>query len=241
MAKFSPPSELATAFNSATAGNERKCSNLIDNTTKSDIIKLRTSNTCKEAFLVLPQEDIAFIASEFGIDPATATEDELFDVLDLLRVDGGPGSGNHGHKGVKGRRGGSAPNGGYLVAGSVEDLNKAKASGQIKMKMDRGKQSKHFAGSKRHKAAVARGEHVGTFSISEDEIDKLVQEKTGTGKIYIDAKNNHIKETVDCGRTVGSYAATNGKEYPTSRITIHHSKNGYHAVPASSGGKKGTK
>lgn len=102
-------SDLATAFNSAISKNKDNEQKYLDKYLKSDIIKLRTQSTITEAFQALSPEDIAFIAEEFGVDVSGATEGKLQVVMAMLRMDGGPGSGNHGHKGVKGQRGGSAP------------------------------------------------------------------------------------------------------------------------------------
>lgn len=137
-------SDLATAFNSAISKNGDKEQNYLDRYLKNDIIKLRTQNTSTEAFQALEPEDIAFIAEEFGVDVSDATEGELRAVMAMLRMDGGPGSGNHGHKGVKGQRGGSAPKGSESSSGSGE--KKAKAT-ETTVKKFGGASTKNFVKS----------------------------------------------------------------------------------------------
>ena len=153
----------------------------------------------------------------------------MLDALDKAvqsgTMDGGPGSGNHGHRGNPGHRGGSLPK---VAAGTI---SKAIQDGQISTKLDRAKQSKHHKGSKRYNAAVASGSKVSFFSIDDDEIQGIIRNKAGTGTGY--GKNGQYKETVDTGKIIAVHASRKGVESLTSRITIHYSKNGCHAVPAS--------
>lgn len=170
--------------------------------------------------------------------------------LPPLTTDGGPGSGNFGHKGVPGQVGGSAPGGGPnagrnpgsgtkgFVEGSREELEAAKKSGRIKMKLKSSAQSKHRPGTRKYQEAVASGKKVSTVSISDSEIHSMVVEKSGTGTVYVNRATGQIKEIIDCGRTVGQYISLKGVKSETTRLTIHHSKDGFHVVPASNGGKK---
>lgn len=112
------------------------------------------------------------------------------------------------------------------------DLKNAIKSGVIGTKLDRKAQSKHHQGSPKYNAATQRGDFVSYFSISDEELDKIVQSKRGTGKVY--NINGQYKEVIDAGQTVGTYLDRRGKKSQTSFITVHYSKTGYHAVPASS-------
>lgn len=105
------------------------------------------------------------------------------------------------------------------------------------MKLKASAQSKYQAGSKKYNDAVAQGKKVSTLSIPDEEVQSLVTSKSGTGTVYVNRKTGQLKETIDCGKPVGEYVSMSGKKSQTTRLTVHHSKDGYHAVPASSGGK----
>lgn len=134
--------------------------------------------------------------------------------------------------------GGSSGSKKGFITGTKEDLDAAVKSGRAKMKLKSSAQSKHRKGTKKYNDAVARGDKVSILSISDDEVRKFVTSKSGTGKIFVNRSTGQIKETIDCGQTVGEYISKKGKASQTSLLTIHHSKDGYHAVPASSGGGK---
>lgn len=128
-----------------------------------------------------------------------------------------------------------APKG--FEVGAKEDLDKAVKSGRAKMSLKAFAQSKHHKGTKKYNDAVAQGKKVSTLSIDDNEVISLVTKYSGSGTVYINRKTGQIKETIDCGKTVGEYISKSGKTSQTTRLTVHHSKDGYHAVPASSGGK----
>ena len=140
-------------------------------------------------------------------------------------TDGGAGSGNHGHKGVPGRQGGSLPR----VASGV--ISAAIKNGGISTRLDKKKQSKHRKGSKKYNDAVAKGDKVSYFTIDDSEIQKIIIKKAGTGTGY--GRNGQYKEVIDTGKNIAVHASMSGKESVSSRITIHYGKNGCHAVPAS--------
>lgn len=139
--------------------------------------------------------------------------------------DGGPGSGNHGHKGVPGKKGGSLP------AVSTDVLKEAISSGKVSTKLDRSGQSKHTKGSKKYNDAVAKGDYVSYMSIGDDEVQQIISSKAGTGQAY--SNGSQFKETIDAGKTVGVYLTARGEEKETTRLTIHYGSKGSHAVPAS--------
>ena len=121
-------------------------------------------------------------------------------------------------------------NGGMLPPITKEELAKAIKAGKISKKVDTFKQNKHRKGSEKYKSAVAAGNYVSYLDISDDEVQKIVKEKAGTGKPY--GNGNQYKETIDAGKIVGTYLDRNGKESKTSYLTIHYSKSGCHVVPA---------
>jgi phage-related protein (TIGR01555 family) len=139
--------------------------------------------------------------------------------------DGGPGSGNHGHKGVPGQVGGSLP------ATTAEALKEAIATGSISTKLSRSKQSKHKKGTAKYNNAIAKGNHVSYMTVDDDEIESIVKTKSGTGKPY--GGGQHFKETVDAGKPVGVYLNERGEEKETTRVTIHYGSKDCHVVPAS--------
>lgn len=125
-----------------------------------------------------------------------------------------------------------------FVEGSKTDIETAVKTGRVKMALKSSAQSKHRKGSPKYEKAVASGKKVSTVSISNTEIKKLVAERSGSGTVYVNRKTGQIKETIDCGKPVGEYISASGAKSQTTRLTIHHSKDGFHAVPASRGGKK---
>lgn len=141
-----------------------------------------------------------------------------------ITKDGGPGSGNHGHKGVPGQIGGSAP------AGPKEDLAEAIKTGRVKTKLDKKKQSKHTKGSRAYQKAIDAGKYVSVITISDAEVQKLVDQYSGKGHIHI--INGQIKETFEHTEVIGMYVSRTGESAETKRGTIHYSKDGSHIVPS---------
>ncbi|HBI73624.1 MAG TPA: phage head morphogenesis protein [Lachnospiraceae bacterium] len=90
-----------------------------------------------------------------------------------------------------------------------------------------GKQGKHIIG---HNNYISGRSYV---TISENEIQELVNQYAGTGKIQRDSKGNWInQEIVDFKKTVGvSVDNITSHEKETSMVKIHYSKNGVHIVP----------
>lgn len=164
--------------------------------------------------------------------------------------DGGPGSGNFGHGGrpgkVSGSSGGgksssrkkSSENGGFRNKGSTlprgggDTIKNAIKDGRISTKLDVSKQSKHIKGSAKYQKAVLIGDYVSTVDIGNDELQDIIISQAGSGTCYTNGVQ--FKEIIDAGKIVGTYVARNGKESKTSRLTVHYSKSGCHAVPVSS-------
>lgn len=157
------------------------------------------------------------------------THSNSTDTIIVHNIDGGPGSGNFGHGGRPGKVGGALPK------ASAGTISNAISGGKISTKLDTAKQSKHTKGSGRYKKAVAAGNHVSTIDVSNQELQSIIKQKAGTGTGYSNGKQ--FKETIDVGKKIGTYMDIGGKSHDTSRITIHYSSTGCHAVPAKS--KKG--
>lgn len=149
----------------------------------------------------------------------------------VINEDGGPGSGNHGHSGVPGQIGGSAP------SGPVKDLEDAITSGRVSTKLNSKKQRKHTKGSTSYQKAIAQGKKVSVVTVSDSEVQALITKYSGKGHIY--SLNGQFKETFEHTSPIGVHTSMNGKESETRRGTIHYAKDGAHIVPASpKGGSK---
>jgi hypothetical protein len=146
-----------------------------------------------------------------------------------LKSDGGPGSGNFGHKGVPGQLGGSAP------PGPKKELEEAIVTGRVSTKLDRKKQSKHTKGTAAYNKAVKAGQKVSVMTISDDDVQGLVSRYSGKGHIRI--VKGQIRETFEHTSTIGTYVGRTGESFETTRGTIHYSKTGTHVVPSLPVGK----
>lgn len=100
-------------------------------------------------------------------------------------------------------------------------------SGEIKLELNHEKQARHLK-----EVEYVQGRSY--LVISEKEISDIIEQKTGTGIIYISNKNQQIKEVVECDKVIGVNVTKTGEERETARATIHYSKTGTHLVPARS-------
>lgn len=90
-----------------------------------------------------------------------------------------------------------------------------------------GKQGKHIVG---HNNFIKGRSYL---TISEDEVLKLVREKSGTGKIIRSKDGKYLsKEKIKVKENIGVYVDLDGKEIPTNAFIIHYAKDGVHIVPA---------
>lgn len=91
-----------------------------------------------------------------------------------------------------------------------------------------GKQRQHIQGTKEYNERVKRGtQQPSYFTISADEIDSIVKTHANFNKL------GDRYQFVDAGRPIGHYVTNNGKvDVITTRMKVHQSKKGYHAVPA---------
>lgn len=160
-----------------------------------------------------------------------STESDIID-SDLATDEGNSKSGNKNHKGRPGHRGGSLP------SGTTEQLKDALDGGAISKTLNKSRQSKHTKGSPKYNKAVADGKKVSVITLSDEEVQKVIEQHSGKGHIY--TRNGHFKETFEHSSPLGVYVSESGEEAETSRGTIHYSKDGSHLVPArpKKGGKE---
>lgn len=89
-----------------------------------------------------------------------------------------------------------------------------------------GRQGKHIPGHNNYDEEVGRS----IFNGSLEDAQRLIDEFAGTG--YRNARTGN-KETIDFGFEIGAYAdRRTGEMKPTTRGTIHYSKDGAHIVPS---------
>ncbi len=97
------------------------------------------------------------------------------------------------------------------------------ASGELTLKLG-GKQKNHIIGT-------LDKDTNSYFIISDDEIQKIIDSKHGTGTVIIN-KQGQIKEIIDIDEGIAFDVDLNTKlPNPTNRATIHFSKKGTHLVP----------
>lgn len=111
--------------------------------------------------------------------------------------------------------------------------NKIK-SGEVSLKIKHQQFLKHVKGTKQYEDYErTRGENKGPQSrilITEEEAQKLIQEKNASGNI-VNTKTK-VVEFVTCDKTIGEYYNTKEKKWmKTKRVEIHYGKDGSHIVP----------
>lgn len=117
-----------------------------------------------------------------------------------------------------------------------EILKKAIADGTVSTKLDKKKQGAHVKGNPMYEERIRNGEHPSYITVGKMEIQKIINQYSGTGKARI--KNGQFKETILAKDKFGVYVHKHtGEEFPTSRGTIHYSKSGAHLVPSNPEGK----
>lgn len=125
-------------------------------------------------------------------------------------------------------------NGGRMESENREILLQKIDDGAISITINVEKQNPHIYGTKEH------GEHPekSYFTISIDEIQKIVTERHGTGEIYI-KPNGQIKEVIKIPENVAVAKDENGNSLGNAkRATIHYSKKRTHIVPTAEKEKK---
>ncbi len=113
------------------------------------------------------------------------------------------------------------------------------------------KQRQHIEGTKEWAGRVAKlrpGEaRPSTLSVGEDEVQRLVDELSGTGKLIVrrhktgGAQVKEVCKTTD-GRIIGTWIdKASGETGQTDRFVIHYSKTSTHIVPAAPSWLEGKK
>lgn len=135
-------------------------------------------------------------------------------------------------KDEKGRFAGSVPTGGLggnsgLTNSGNGDIIKSEIEkGNIKLDINFEKQARHIKGRPEYSDGKSY------LTISENEAQKIIISKSGTGTLLKDKNGKPLKERIDCGRIIGVDVDKDiGKETPTDKATIHYSKTGTHLVP----------
>jgi len=102
------------------------------------------------------------------------------------------------------------------------------------LQLNTGAQDKHIVGTNNYNTEIKNGNHPSTLDLNYDEIEDLVKEYAGTGKII--RNNGRLqKEVIIVNRDIGTFVdAKTGKIIEkTNSATIHYKQNGkYHVVPA---------
>lgn len=107
-------------------------------------------------------------------------------------------------------------------------LKKAIDSGQITTKLNHEKQAPHIFGSEMYDPKRNKS----YFTISQEELQTLVNERMGTGKVFI-SKSGEIREMIEIDGDIGVCMKQDGSgQHITNRFTIHYSKKRTHIVPS---------
>ena len=125
---------------------------------------------------------------------------------------------------------GSGGGGSNALSKEQKALQEAINAGKVSTKLYKEKQAKHKKGSDEYKKALAKGEFPSYTELSNMEVQKIINENVGKGKIIIEG--GQIKEVVDVGYDFGYFGdRATQKAIPTQKATIHYSKAGTHLVP----------
>ena len=117
---------------------------------------------------------------------------------------------------------------GIIEVESKAELERAIREGKIKLEINPEKQNRHIKGTKEYIEGRSY------LNISLEEAQKIVYEKSGTGKIHINENNGvkQFRETVVCDKDIGVAINKNKKrETATNVAKIHYSRAGTHIVP----------
>lgn len=117
---------------------------------------------------------------------------------------------------------------GGLTNNADNDIIKSQISeGKISLIINHEKQSRHIKDSPLYKEGRSY------LTISEEEAQIIVNEKSNTGILVFDKKGNWThKELIACDMVIGTVVELiTRNEIPTKCATIHYSKTGTHIVP----------
>ena len=113
-------------------------------------------------------------------------------------------------------------------SGEYTGENAGKGDSNSEVKVNRGQQNKHIPGTNEYKNSVKSGNKRSIMNGDIKDIQKLLDEKAGTGTMIGDNK-----ERVDFGQVIGQYVnPTTGEVTDTTMGIIHYGNKGAHIVPA---------
>lgn len=121
---------------------------------------------------------------------------------------------------------GEAPKGSldnYNPRGIIEEEIK---NGSVILEINHEKQARHLLGE-----GYIEGRSY--FTVSEDELTRIIKEKYGTGTLQFNYDTNDWKhkEVIEIDKDIGICIDRKGNKSPTNRFTVHYSKTGVHLVP----------
>ncbi|HAZ48542.1 MAG TPA: hypothetical protein DDW76_34735 [Cyanobacteria bacterium UBA11369] len=119
------------------------------------------------------------------------------------------------------------------LAARLKALGKLPSGDIPNLEIHLGKQAKHIPGSNNYKVLRSKGKHPSELIHAEPQ--RLINDKAGTGqKIMAKDGSWTSKEVVDFGENIGFWVDESNPsiKLPTTRGTIHYSKDGSHIVPA---------
>lgn len=112
-----------------------------------------------------------------------------------------------------------------------KEFKKKIANGEISTKLSMKAQSKHHKGSDRYNQAVANGQNPSVVTVSDSEVQKIIDTHSSTGKHFKFADGT-IRVRFVHTEIIGVYVDRNGNKKDTKRGTVHFSRKGAHIVPA---------
>lgn len=124
------------------------------------------------------------------------------------------------------------------LAARLKALGNLPSGGIPNLKIHLGKQAKHIPGSNNYKVLRSKGKR--PSELTHPDPQRLIDNKAGTGQKIISTDGSWTsKEVVDFGENIGFWVDESNPsiQLPTTRGTIHYSKDGTHIVPAHPTGK----
>lgn len=91
------------------------------------------------------------------------------------------------------------------------------------------KQNKHYLGTKEYQQEIEKGKDKSLFTISKEELEKIVSEQKDNG--IIGYKRNGYRQILIFDKPIGYIKNIDGTTTETYSLTIHYSKTGWHASP----------
>ena len=112
---------------------------------------------------------------------------------------------------------------------ALEQVRSDIRNGEYSLVLNPEKQARHMVGT------AIQGRSVVTISTSE--LQEIINNVAGTGEIQLTRNNTwRSQEIVDAGREIGYTVNRDGNILRTSKLKIHYSETGTHAVPYSGKG-----